>query len=156
MTLQQVGPGSAQKCAYTAAVNWPPDRIRREREARGWSQRKLRDAIVASSPDGKLSLRAVTAWEAGESKPSGRNLAALDRVLAAEEPAANPLEHVDDLELLAEVAKRMAAGRSNNHGYQPITTPGANQALRWDVSDMPSTKRADETETDPDAKDARA
>lgn len=151
---------SAQKCAYTSLVQWTPERIRREREARGWSQRQLREAITASSADGKISLRAVTAWEAGESMPSGRNIAALDRVFAAApetESNRDALASVDDLELLAEVARRMAGGNAGRPtGTQNITTPGANQHLRWDTADLPSSKRAQESDSQSDTRDARA
>ena len=90
--LRQVGGGSAHKCAYTAVVQWTPEAIRREREARGWSQRKLAEELRKSAPEFKVGLRSVTAWENGESMPSGRNLAALDRVLGdtdgdADDPA---------------------------------------------------------------------
>lgn len=107
---QQVKAGDTHSYAYTEVVQWTPETIRREREAKGWSQRELREAI--SSTGATVSLRSITAWERGESKPSGKNLAGLDRVLSPAEPRPGPsLASATDIELVGEFLRRLSERR---------------------------------------------
>lgn len=57
------------------------DRLRRAREARGWTQGQLREALPRR-PDGShmASLRAIGAWERGEAAPRNA-IGALESVL---------------------------------------------------------------------------
>lgn len=78
---------------YAARVRWDGDEIRRRRKLAGFeSQQQLADAIGASR-------RAVADWELDNSRPQGRNMDALERVLgdpappnpAPQEPDPGPL-----------------------------------------------------------------
>jgi transcriptional regulator with XRE-family HTH domain len=103
--------------AYTFAVEWTETNIRRERESRGLSQRRLAQQLSAAQPDNTVSERSVTAWENGESRPSGRNIAALDRVLGPGPDTSSPtLTGATDLELIGELARRMGL---HGHGQLP-------------------------------------
>lgn len=60
--------------AYTCAVIWSAAAIKDRREARGWTQQQLADALGASR-------RAIIGWESGTSEPQGRFAKQLERVL---------------------------------------------------------------------------
>lgn len=101
----QVGVPTTSFCAflrYRAVVRWTPETIRDRREALGWTQQQLADALG-------VSLRSVTAWERGEATP--RRLSDLNRVLGPAQPGstAPPLDKASDAELVAELARRLAA-----------------------------------------------
>jgi transcriptional regulator with XRE-family HTH domain len=101
-----------QDYAYAPGVHWTGEKIRREREARGLSQEQLAHLLSAAQTDNTTSTRSITAWENNESRPSGRNLAALDRVLAPHDTTGPTLTEATELELLAELARRLGiAGR---------------------------------------------
>lgn len=112
--------GDTQFYAYDAPVEWTADSIRRAREARGWSQAALADEL---SRHVKTSARSITDWETGKARPSGRRLAALDKLFAAASDTFDPrailadltdaevaelLEHVPDMAIVATVARRFA------------------------------------------------
>lgn len=63
--------------AYAPRVLWSAAEIKRRREARGWTQQQLADALGASR-------RAVISWEAGESTPQGRFFGQLENVLGGD------------------------------------------------------------------------
>ena len=88
-------------------MDWTPASIRDAREARGWTQQNLADQLDAS-------LRAVLAWEKGESAPSRRFARALDRVFAPEEEQEQPreptLSGASDLEFAGELLRRLSLG----------------------------------------------
>lgn len=66
-----------QTSAYARRVLWSAAEIKRRREARGWTQQQLADALGASR-------RAVISWEAADSTPQGRFIGQLDTVLGPE------------------------------------------------------------------------
>jgi transcriptional regulator with XRE-family HTH domain len=125
-------------------VEWTADSIRRAREARGWSQRELADELTKHV---KTAVRSITDWETGKARPSGRRLAALDRVFGGASADFNPrailaeltddevaelLEHVPDMVIVATVARRFArtehpprhvASRSWNESDAPPISP---------------------------------
>jgi transcriptional regulator with XRE-family HTH domain len=94
------GRWDAHKCAYSSAVHWTPQEIRRRRNAKGWSQSEAAAAVG-------VSRRAITNWETGVARPSGSNVEALDRALG-DAPVAEPtLRGATDLEFAAEVMRRL-------------------------------------------------
>lgn len=102
---------------YSSCVRWTPEEIRHQRNARGWTQPELAEAL-------HVSARTITAWEAGESKP--RNLADLDRIFG--DPAERTLRGASDAELLAEVALRLAERGTESEPKPRRSPPHANQA----------------------------
>lgn len=112
--------GDTQFYAYTADVQWTPETIRRARDARGWTQQRLADEL---SNHVKTSLRAVTAWELDESKPSGKRLIALNKVFGDIAEDFDPdgmlanltdaevqqlLARIPDLAIVSDIARRFA------------------------------------------------
>lgn len=128
-------------CAYPLRVDWTPDEIRRRRDAKGLSQEELGQRL-GEHLDKPVSRRAITNWETGVAMPHGRNLRALDLVLG-DQPTGDdpPLSLADDLELLAEIARRMASRRVRDGGTPPL--PSGRYTLY--TSDMPSSQRPKET-----------
>lgn len=98
-----------QSYAYPRGMQWTPDKIRREREARGLSQTALAHLLSEAQPDNSVSRRSVTAWENNEATPAGRNLAALDKVLAppTDTPDGPTLASATLLQLLDELMQRL-------------------------------------------------
>lgn len=126
-------------------MNWDAGTIRRARETRGWSQRRLAEQLGAS-------LRTVTAWELGEAKPSGRMTGALDRELgdATTTPGKPPLDEASDAELLAEIATRLARARDQTAGDQTV-----GRDVYWSTSDAPTAaRRRRQPPKDPNARKA--
>lgn len=120
--IQVVPPsaGDTQFYAYDPRVEWTADDIRQARDDRGWSQLELAEEL---SKHVKTSVRSITDWETGKARPSGRRRAALDRVLGGVSTGFNPrailaeltddevaelLAHVDDMAIVATVARRFA------------------------------------------------
>lgn len=65
---------------YAAGVIWTASEIKARREAKGWTQLQLADAVGAAR-------RSIIAWEAGTSVPQGRFISQLEDVLGGAEPA---------------------------------------------------------------------
>lgn len=130
---QQVSAGLSSFKQYPAPVEWTAAKIKQIREARGWSQRALAEALTAAQPEGSVSARSITDWERGKAVPSGRNLSALDRVLGDGDRASpgRDLSEFADYELLAEIAARLARG-----GRRPADLP--TESLRWATEDAPA------------------
>lgn len=106
--LEQVGASSAHFCVYAGGmVDWTPASLREAREARGWSQRRLAEAISASP-------RSITSWEAGTSAISRRYQRALDAVFSDDheetaQQSDSALSGVSDGALWAELQRRYYA-----------------------------------------------
>lgn len=91
-------------------MKWTPEEIKRRRAERGLSQselgRLLADVLGENEP---IARRTITNWENGHAEPRGRNLHALDQVLASEPNADDiPLSRASFMQLLAELARRYA------------------------------------------------
>lgn len=144
--------GDAHLCAYTRHVEWIPASIRRERERAGWTQRELADRIGAS-------LRSVTAWELGESSPTGKYRRALDKHLAPTAPtdqfdaralldSLTPDEvrqliaEADDLVIISDIARRIGLGKTGPRALQDSIDAASAAADRlpdrtWSAADLP-------------------
>jgi transcriptional regulator with XRE-family HTH domain len=154
--------GTLELSAYHVRVPWTGERLRRARGRLGLTQDELRSRLGDLAPDGKQpSGTSISDWETDRTKPGTKWAAVLDKLFAEEvdsEEGLPPtgssdvdLSQVDDLHLLAEVARRMAGGHRLPVGPMP------GPRLRWSRSDLPSTRRAAETAPDsPDTRDARA
>jgi len=120
MTISHPPPQHEHKCAYSSAVTWPPGEIRRRRNAKGWSQDDLAEALG-------VSRRAVTNWETGVARPSGANLDALDQALG-DAPLPEPtLRGATDLEFAAELLRRLGVNTGPDAG--PVELPA--EDLAW-------------------------
>lgn len=128
-------------------MEWTAESIRAAREARGWSQQQLADEL---SNHVKTSVRSITDWETGKARPSGRRIAALNRVLGGTSPTFNPrsiladltddevaqlLDHVPDMAIVATVARRFARTEQ---------TPRYVRSRTWDTDDAPPISPDDE------------
>lgn len=133
-------------------MEWIPASIRRERERAGWTQRDLADRIGAS-------LRSVTAWELGESTPTGKYRRALDQHLAPAAPTTGfdakalrdsltPDElrqlvaEVDDLVIISDIARRIGLGKTPPRVMQDNIDAARAAADRlpdrtWTTADLP-------------------
>lgn len=132
--------------------------IRQARQRARLTQRQLAERIGGSE-------RAVTRWERDGVPDGAHNLAALEEVLqlgpAAHPAAAEPplaaeeikaaLKQADDLELLAEMAQRLAERHSSKSTH--VGPPGR---VKWQSADAPSARRAKEPgeRTEPDGERA--
>lgn len=93
---------SSETCAnlrYGRAVQWTADTIRRRRDELGLTQQQLAERLG-------VSLRTVTAWEAGESQP--RRVADLTRVLGEprrERPRPVDLSALNNAQLITLMAQ---------------------------------------------------
>lgn len=135
-----VGPprSSEHICAYPSGVQWTPEEIKRRRQARGWSQQQLAEALG-------LSRRAVTNWETGNTEPRGANLRALERELGDHDDDENvSLRDATDAQFLAEVARRVARGARKDQPPIRTVTAGPPERIRWPKTITPSAKRARE------------
>ena len=69
---------------YPFRVDWTPQAIQQSRTQKGWTQRQLADAMTdaMATADGtyRTTARSITDWERGKAVPSGRNIAALNKV----------------------------------------------------------------------------
>lgn len=90
--------------AYSARVSWTPEQIRRQRLLRGWGQDEAAEALG-------VSRRSIQTWEAGLSRPQGRNADALDRVFG-QPPTGVTLSEATDAEVMVEQARRLAELRA--------------------------------------------
>lgn len=145
--VRQVNAGSAQLCAYDGGVEWTQTAIRRARTARGWSQRQLAEALSAAQNGRTVAVRVITDWETGKSRPSGRNIAALDRVLGDTPTPESTLRDATVMELLAELATRYAAlEAATRRGDHPEGPP---ERYTWFKSDAPTARRAKEGDPNP-------
>lgn len=113
------------------------------------------------------SLRSVAAWERDEAKPQAAWAAKLDslfsgqfeveEVVVAAEPGEDPaLSDASDLELLAELARRLASANRSSTNQPSVATSTDALRVRWAASDLPSAKRAKDAGAHPDSKDQRA
>lgn len=110
---------------YGPHVRWTADAIKQRRDKLGLTQQQLADRL-------EVSLRTVTAWESGASKP--RRTSSLDRVLGS--PPNGTGGHFDltsmKLDQLialqsaaaAEIASRAARGGANEEIVHPRDDPG--------------------------------
>lgn len=160
----QARAGTLELSAYHLRVPWTGERLRDARARRGWTQDDLRRELAAVSPDGRgPSKTSIVGWEKDVS-PQAKWDERLTRLFADDpdadsahtvpHPDDNPdvdLSAVDDLHLLAEVARRMAVGNRPSGHALPTTR------LRWDRSVFPSARHADEQrESRPDSRESRA
>jgi transcriptional regulator with XRE-family HTH domain len=119
-------------------VDWTPAEIRRRRDAKGLSQEELGQRL-GEHLDKPVSRRAINNWENGHAIPHGRNIRALDLVLGDQPSAGDPtLSQADDLELLAEIARRMSARRATPDSSVPPLPTGHHKIY---THDMPSAQR---------------
>lgn len=139
-------------------VPWTGERLRTLRGRRGLTQGELRDALSAIAPDGKRpSGTSVSDWETDKTKPGTKWAALLDQffaddmetelALAPEQGTPNDevdLTHVDDLHLLAEVARRMATHNRQTSHLTPLPR------LRWARTVLPSAKHPEKSRSHPD------
>lgn len=149
--LRQGRAGTLLLSAYTVAVPWTGQKLREARARRGWTQDDLVRELGASK-------RSIVAWEAEESTPQAKwrlklnDLFDEDGDLDPLPERAQPndevdLSYVDDLHLLAEVARRMAARnrQTGNQAHLP--------RLRWARDRLPSAQEPNERATQPDTED---
>jgi transcriptional regulator with XRE-family HTH domain len=109
--------GICANLRYGHAVRWTPEKIKRRRHELGDTQEEFAERVG-------LSLRTITAWETGESRP--RRTTELDK-LGPPRPLAeppSPLEEIDlssvkvpDLathlvEVATELSRRLSAGHA--------------------------------------------
>lgn len=104
-------------------------RIRSAREARGWSQQDLAAAVGVTS-------RTVGNWERGRSPK--QHIGAIERELhvklRGDEPSrSGAIADLDDAELVAELATRLAACRRRNRDLEAQLRVLANQSEGADV-----------------------
>jgi transcriptional regulator with XRE-family HTH domain len=129
---------STQDYAYARRVmEWTPEAIRQARGRKGWSQAELARALSKAQPGEKgTHPRSITDWETGKATPSGRNLAALERVLGPDvrpvsgELIAWALDEATDMELIAALARRLSR-------TTPAAVPLPEEALTFRTADSP-------------------
>jgi len=120
LTINHPPPRHEHKCAYSSAVHWTPQEIRRRRNALGLSQEEAAQLVG-------VSRRAWTNWETGVARPSGANLDALDTALG-DAPLPEPtLRGASDLEFAAEWLRRM--GMRGDGATEPVELPA--EDLAW-------------------------
>jgi transcriptional regulator with XRE-family HTH domain len=123
------GVGSEHICAYPARVEWTRAEIRRRRELKGLSQAELARRL-------NLSRRAITNWETGSSEPRGANLRALERELGDAPTPAIALADASDIELLGELARRLATAQRTH-----ASSDGPPERFKWSTADAPTARR---------------
>ena len=147
-TEKHAGAGTLLFSAYHRPVTWTGERLRDARGRRGWTQQELADRIGAAK-------RSVTSWEAGDATPMAAYATKLDTLFADELTSedvtdSQPLTYaeqedvvrqLDDLVLVAEVTRRMAARRVPD-GQTPSAVP---ERFKWSRRSLPSYRRANET-----------
>lgn len=114
-------------CAYSGRVQWTSAEIKRRREAKGWSQQRLADAVGASR-------RAVTNWETGVAEPQGRNLRGLERALGDEPEPDVLLRDASNLQFAAEMLRRLSVATTGTPSEQGEV---GKENLFWLESDAP-------------------
>lgn len=135
--------GTLPFSAYTLRVTWTGQRLKQARARKGWTQRQLHELLGAS-------LRSVASWERGESKPQAHWASRLDD-LFAEPPAAGEepsptvigeetLRSIDDLALIAELARRLVEHRGVSTG----SDQSAVQRFVWYERDAPTARQLKE------------
>lgn len=98
--MQVVVESSAHLLRYRRAVRWTADKIRERREDLGLTQAELAKRLG-------VSLRTITAWEAGHARP--QRPSKLDAVLGApDQKAKERLAEMTDSELVAQITERIA------------------------------------------------
>lgn len=133
--------GTLPFSAYTLRVTWTGQRLKQARARKGLTQRQLHELLGAS-------LRSVASWERGESKPQAHWAVKLDDLFAepataGEEPRPTAIDEetlrgIDDLALIAELARRLVEHRG-------VSTPGsaetAAQRFVWYERDAPTARQ---------------
>lgn len=155
--------GTLELSAYHVRVPWTGERLRRARGHHGLTQDELRRRLGELAADRKQpSGTSISDWETDKTKPGTKWAAVLDQLFGHETAgedaarfdergAAVDLSAVSDLELLAEVALRMAGGQRT-----PVEPMGGPR-LRWSRADLPSARRAAEEQAgNSDNEDAQA
>jgi DNA-binding XRE family transcriptional regulator len=100
---------------------WTGHRLREARASRGWTQDDLMRETGASK-------RSIVAWEAEQATPSAKWAHALNELFAdldlpatlTSAPTEVDLTTVDDLDLLAELARRLARARPHRDTAPPF------------------------------------
>ncbi len=121
--------------------------IRRARERARMTQTDLATALGVNEST-------VSNWERGRSNPKNR-LTLIREVLHMDTdnggtgdttPASGrPLEDVSDMELIAEIARRLSQTTHAAESPHRTVTATANERIRWPKSAAPSARRAKET-----------
>lgn len=136
--------GTLPFSAYTLRVTWTGQRLKDARARKGWTQRQLHELLGAS-------LRSVASWERGESKPQAHWAIKLDDLFAepataGEEPTPTVIDEetlrsIDDLALIAELARRLVEHRGVSTSGSAESTV---QRFVWYERDAPSARQLKE------------
>ena len=130
ITINDPPTGDPHICAYSARVEWTSEKIRRRRREHGLSQEQLADLLG-------VSRSAVQQWETDKRTPGGASRRDLQRVLGDNPTHRDAtLAEATDLQLLAELTRRLAARHADDNGVALSADP-----LRWDEDDRPVNRR---------------